>query len=63
MPIVRSAAEKFSIFKQRAELLFAAIICPFPTMLAVSGIVWRIIIGLLGCFLPALGIYKIAGKK
>ncbi len=44
-------------------LLFAAIICPFPTILAVSGIVWRIIIGLLGCFLLALGIYKIAGKK
>ncbi len=44
-------------------LLFVAIICPFPMILAIPGIMWRIIIGILGCFLLALGIYKIAGKK
>lgn len=42
-------------------LLFA-MICPLPTMLAVSGIVWRIIIGLFGCCLLALGIYRIVRK-
>ncbi len=43
-------------------LLFV-VICPLPTMLAISGIVWRIIIGLFGCCLLALGIYKIVRKR
>ena len=36
-------------------LLFTAI-CPLPTMLAVPGLVWRIMIGLLGCFMISAGI-------
>lgn len=43
--------------------LIVAVIFPFPTMLAISGVAWRIIIGLLGCFSLVLSIYKIAGKK
>ena len=43
-------------------LLFVAI-CPLPTILAIPGIAWRIIIGLLGCFLFILGIYKMACKR
>ena len=39
-------------------LLFGFVaICPLPTMLAVSGIVWRAGLGLLGCGLFACGIY------
>lgn len=43
-------------------VIFAAIY-PLPAMLAISGIAWRIIIGLLGCALFALGIYKTVCKK
>lgn len=44
-------------------LLIFVIICPFPAILAVPGVAWRLIIGLLGCFLLALGIYKASHKK
>lgn len=44
-------------------VLMATVICPFPMMLGISGIVWRVIIGLLGCFSLILGIYKISKKK
>ena len=37
-------------------VLIFVMICPLPTMLAVSGIVWRIILGLLGCLLLVSGI-------
>ena len=43
--------------------LVFVVIYPLPTMLAVSGIAWRIIIGLLGCFLLVLGIYKATCKR
>jgi di/tricarboxylate transporter len=39
-------------------LFVFVLICPLPTMLAIPGAAWRIIVGLLGCFLAALGIYK-----
>jgi di/tricarboxylate transporter len=39
-------------------LFVFVLICPLPTMLAISGVAWRIIVGLLGCFLVALGIIK-----
>ncbi len=38
-------------------LIFAAI-CPLPPVFMVPGVVWRIIIGLLGCFLFAFGVYQ-----
>ena len=44
-------------------LIIFVMICPFPTILAVPGAAWRMIIGLLGCFLLALGIYKAVHKK
>lgn len=40
-------------------LLALVIIFPLPTMLAISGVVWRIIIGFFGCIL----IYKTVRKK
>lgn len=39
------------------------VICPLPAILAVPGITWRIIVGLLGCFLFILGIYKMVCKR
>lgn len=39
-------------------LLIVAAICPFPIMIAIPGVVWRIVIGMLGCFLCISGIYK-----
>mgnify|MGYP001857499616 CR=1 FL=1 len=39
-------------------LLTAAAIVPLPVILGVSGAIWRIIIGLLGCFLFVFSIYK-----
>lgn len=44
-------------------LLILAAICPFPIMLAIPGVVWRIIIGILGCFLFISGIYKKVHKR
>ena len=44
-------------------ILILTAICPFPSLLAVSGVVWRIIIGLLGCCLLTLGIYKAVKKR
>lgn len=44
-------------------VLMVTVICPFPMMLGISGIVWRVIIGLLGCFSLILGIYRISSKK
>ncbi len=43
-------------------LIFVAI-CPFPTILGVPGVVWRIIIALFACCLLALGIYKFVHKN
>lgn len=43
--------------------LIFGIICPLPAILGVSGIVWRIVLGLLGCFLLGLGIYKAVRKR
>lgn len=43
--------------------LIVAIVCPLPMMLAISGIIWRIIIALIGCLSLALGIHKIVRKK
>lgn len=43
--------------------LMIAMICPFPTILSVSGIVWRMATGLLSCFLLIAGIYNCIGKK
>ena len=42
------------------ELLFivAVIISPFPSMIGISGIVWRIVIGLIGCSMLAMGIRR-----
>lgn len=45
------------------NFLLFAMICPFPPILAVPGIAWRIIIGLLGCFLFIPGIYKMVCKN
>jgi di/tricarboxylate transporter len=39
-------------------LFVFALICPLPTMLAIPGVAWRIIIGLFGCLSVALGINK-----
>lgn len=44
-------------------VLMVTVICPFPMMLGISGIVWRVIIGLLGGFSLILGIYRISSKK
>ena len=44
-------------------VLMVTVICPFSMMLGISGIVWRVIIGLLGCFSLILGIYRISSKK
>ena len=38
-------------------------VCPLPMMFGISGLVWRIIIGLIGCFSFALGVYKKSKKK
>ena len=43
--------------------LIFVVICPFPAMLAVPGVVWRIIIGLLSCFSLVLGVYKTTRKR
>ena len=43
-------------------LIFAAI-CPLPSIAAVSGILLRVVIGLLGCCLLAFGAYKTACKR
>ena len=43
-------------------LLFAAVY-PLPTLLAIHGTAWRVIIGLLGCFSLASGIYKTIRKR
>lgn len=39
--------------------LIVALICPLPTMLAVSGVVWRMIVGLLGLILLVSGSYEV----
>jgi di/tricarboxylate transporter len=39
-------------------LFVFVLICPLPTMLAIPGVAWRIIVGVLSCFLVALGIHK-----
>ncbi len=44
-------------------LFILAVIYPLPTIFAVSGIVWRILIGLLGCFSFTWGIYKTVRKN
>lgn len=44
-------------------ILLFVVICPYPTMLAISGVVWRIMIGLFGCFLLALGIFKSVRRR
>jgi hypothetical protein len=44
-------------------VLIIAAICPLPMILGISGIAWRLIIGLLGCFSLVLGIYKISRNK
>ena len=51
--------KKIAVIMLGLIFLIAALICPLPTVLAVPGIVWRIIIGLLGCFLLAFGIIKL----
>ncbi|WP_294514785.1 hypothetical protein [uncultured Intestinimonas sp.] len=38
-------------------ILFAAV-CPLPTILSVSGMVWRGVIGVLGCAMFAFGIVR-----
>ena len=43
-------------------LLFAAAYT-LPTLLAIHGTAWRVIIGLLGCFSLASGIYKTIRKR
>lgn len=43
-------------------LLFAAV-CPLPAILSVSGMVWRGLIGILGCVMLALGIVRRARKR
>lgn len=43
-------------------LLFAAI-CPFPSLLSVSGVIWRMIIGFISCFVLVMGIYKTVRKR
>ena len=51
--------KKIAVIMLGLIFLIAALICPLPTVSAVPGIVWRIIIGLLGCFLLAFGIIKL----
>lgn len=58
-----SAAKNIMLTAAGLVVLMAAAICPFPMILAIPGTVWRMIIGLLGCFSFALGIYRISGKK
>jgi len=41
-------------------LLVFVMISPLPAIFAIPGVAWRIMIGLLGCFLTVLGIYKTA---
>lgn len=44
-------------------IVIIIVVCPLPMMFGISGLVWRIIIGLIGCFSFALGVYKISKKK
>lgn len=44
-------------------ILIFAVSFPFPALLAISGVGWRIIIGLLGCCLFAFGSYKAVKKR
>lgn len=39
-------------------VLLFAIICPLPAVLAVPGIVWRVGIGLFGCFFACFRHYE-----
>jgi len=41
-----------------AILLLVVAVCPLPPLFAVSGVAWRGILGLCGCFLLVLGVYK-----
>ncbi len=40
-------------------LLIFAVIYPFPPIFAIPGIIWRIVIGLLGLFLIIMGIKSV----
>ena len=40
-------------------LLILATICPFPQIFTIPGIIWRIVIGLLGLFLIIMGIKSV----
>lgn len=44
-------------------LLIIVMICPFPAILEVSGIVWRVIAGLLSCCLLVIGICRCTKQK
>ena len=39
-------------------LLVFALVCPFPSLFGISWMVWRIMTGVLGCILLALGVYQ-----
>ena len=43
-------------------LIVFVMIFPLPTIFTVSGVVWRVIIGLLSCFLIVSSIYRIRNK-
>ncbi len=43
-------------------LLLAAIVCPFPPLLGVPGVVWRAVTGVVGTLLMSLGPPKTRGR-
>ena len=43
-------------------LIVFVMIFPLPTIFTVSGVVWRVIIGLLSCFFIVSSIYRIRNK-
>ena len=46
-----------------AILVFFDLICPFPPVFGIPGIVWRLIIGIIGILLIATGVCKFFTKK
>ncbi len=46
-------------------IIIFVLLCPFPPLLGIPGLVWRAIIGMLGCFFLGSGLYgrRNSGKK
>ncbi len=38
-------------------IIIFVLLCPFPPLLGIPGLVWRAILGILGCFILGSGLY------